>query len=172
MDTSQFGGDAANRRAIVETSEALFDALLEHPVPLIAAVDGPALGGGFALALVCDIRIAGATAAFGFPEVQRGIPASYGAARTALAAGVARELCMTGRTVDAQEALRLGIVSEIAADLPARAAAKAAEIASLPPAGLRMLKQWIHAADGHDASALFALEREALRAAVLRKPAA
>src|SRR5919204_4051214 len=70
FDVTQFGGDAANRRAIVETTEAFFEALVEHPKPLIAAVNGPAVGGGFALALLSDIRIASEQATFGFPQVR------------------------------------------------------------------------------------------------------
>jgi enoyl-CoA hydratase/carnithine racemase len=109
MDVTQFGGDAANRRRIVETSTRLFRALALCPVPVVAFVNGPALAGGFALALFCDIRIAAPEATFGFAEVARGIPASYAAARAALPEGIARDLCLTGRTIDADEALRLGV---------------------------------------------------------------
>lgn len=109
MDVTQFGGDAANRRRIVETSTRLFRALALCPAPVVAYVNGPALAGGFALALFCDIRIAAPQASFGFVEVARGIPASYAAARAALPEGVARDLCLTGRTIDAAEAQRLGV---------------------------------------------------------------
>jgi enoyl-CoA hydratase len=105
MDVTQFGSG----EPLVTSTEGMFDALLAHPRPLVADVNGAALGGGFALALLCDIRIVRPEASFGFPEVERGIPASYGAAATALPPGLAAELCLTGRTVDYREAIALGI---------------------------------------------------------------
>jgi enoyl-CoA hydratase len=163
MDTSQFGGDAAHRRALVESTEDFMDALLAHPKPLVAAVNGPALGGGFVLALLCDLRLAAEPACFGFPEVARGIPASYGAARAALPSAVAADLSLTGRVVDAREALRLGIVSEITSDFGARAQA----IAALPASATATVTAWARAGRA-GAEALLALEREAFRSAVLR----
>jgi enoyl-CoA hydratase len=63
--------------------------------PLIGALNGPALAGGFALALLCDLRLAGPDATVGFPEAVRlGIPPAYAAARAALPAALARELCL------------------------------------------------------------------------------
>ena len=133
MDTSQFGGDLANRERLVETSTLAFTAVGDCPRPVVAAVNGPALAGGFALSLLCDLRIAAPAATFGYPELPRGIPPSYAAARAALPATVAKELCLTGRILDAQEALRLGVVREVAADdLLERALALARRIAELP----------------------------------------
>jgi enoyl-CoA hydratase/carnithine racemase len=113
MDVTQFGGDLENRRHIVTSSIKAFGAVGNFPLPVIAAVNGPAIAGGFALALLCDIRIATSTARFGFGELPRGIPPSYAAARAALPAAVARELALTGRIVHAGEAPDLGIVSEV-----------------------------------------------------------
>jgi enoyl-CoA hydratase/carnithine racemase len=79
----------------------------------VAAVNGPAIAGGFALALLCDIRVASSEARFGFGELPRGVPPSYASARAALPAAVARELSLTGRVVHAAEALDLGIVSDV-----------------------------------------------------------
>ena len=126
MDVTQFGGDADNRRRIVEASTRLFRSLALCPVPVIAHVNGPALAGGFALALFADIRIAAPQATFGFVEVKRGIPASYAAARAALPEGVARDLCMTGRTIDAAEAERLGVARAGSMDDALEAAGAAA----------------------------------------------
>jgi enoyl-CoA hydratase len=167
MDRTQFGGDIDNRRALVETTERLFGALIEHPKPVIAAVNGPALGGGFALALLSDIRVAGPSASFGFPELRLGIPGSYGAARAALPRPVALDLCMSGRTIDAAEALRLGVVSEVAEGPSAleRALERAGEIASLPDAGPRMVKQW--ASEDRSWARLLELELDAFRSAAL-----
>ena len=74
MDTTQFGGDLEHKRRLVETSTLAFDAVGDCPRPVIAAVNGPALAGGFALALLCDLRIASDEARFGYPELPRGIP--------------------------------------------------------------------------------------------------
>jgi enoyl-CoA hydratase len=113
MDVTQFGGDRPHRELLVETSTRLFTLLARHPKPTVAAVNGPAVAGGFALALLCDVRVAAPGARFGFPELGRHIPPSYGAARAALPAALARELCLTGRIVDAPEAVASGIASQL-----------------------------------------------------------
>src|SRR5690349_14376175 len=148
MDVTQFGGDAANRARIVETSTRLFRALAFCPVPVVAFVNGPALAGGFALALFCDLRLAAPASAFGFVEVTRGIPASYAAARAALSEGVARDLCLSGRVIDALEAQQLGVAqpgsledalaAARAAATPAGRATKARAL--LDPAWLPLLE--------------------------------
>ena len=133
MDVTQFGGDRAHREQLVETSLACFRAVAECPKPVIAAVNGPALAGGFALALLSDVRIASEDATFGFPEIPRGIPPSYAAARAVLPATVARELCLTGRVVSADEAHKLGIAKRVGgADVVERALELAGRIAGLP----------------------------------------
>lgn len=133
MDTDQFGGDLDHRKRLVETSTVAFEAIGECRRPIVAAVNGPALAGGFALALLCDMRIAGPAAVFGYPELPRGIPPSYAAARAVLPATVAQDLCLTGRLVQADEALKLGIVREVVrGDLRARALELGSRIAGLP----------------------------------------
>ena len=89
MDVTQFGGDRAHREQLVETSLSCFRAIATCPKPVVAAVNGPALAGGFAIALLCDLRLASENATFGFPELPRGIPPSYAAARAALPAAIA-----------------------------------------------------------------------------------
>jgi enoyl-CoA hydratase len=113
MDTTQFGGDLENRRRIVQSSIAAFGGFGRFPKPVIAAVNGPAIAGGFALALLSDIRIASHDARFGFGELPRGVPPSYAAARAALPAAVARELALTGRIIQSGEASDLGVVSDV-----------------------------------------------------------
>src|SRR5215212_5508939 len=113
MDVTQFGGDRAHKEELVETSERLFETLARLPVPIVAAVNGPAVAGGFGLALLCDVRIAAPGATFGFPEIGRYIPPSYGAAVAALPEPLARRLCLTGELLDAERALALGVVSEV-----------------------------------------------------------
>jgi enoyl-CoA hydratase/carnithine racemase len=133
MDVTQFGGDEEHKRRLVETSTLAFDAVGECRRPVVAAVNGPALAGGFALALLCDLRIASEQATFGFPELPRGIPPSYASARSVLPAAVARDLCFTGRVVDAPEALELGIVRELhPADVAERGVELAERVASMP----------------------------------------
>lgn len=168
MDTTQFGGDLENRRRLVETSTAAFEAVAGCMRPVIAAVNGAALAGGFALALLCDLRIAGTHARLGYPELPRGIPPSYAAARAALPAPVAQELCLTGRLVDAAEALRLGVVHEAAdGDGVARALELAGEVASHPRAAVLETKRRVLLERSHLWGFLFAEERQALRDALL-----
>ena len=99
----------------LKTSVRCFATLADCPKPTVALVNGPALAGGFALALLCDVRVAGPAARFGFPELGRHIPPSYAAAAWSLPPAVARDLCLTGRTVGAREALSLGVVSRVSA---------------------------------------------------------
>jgi enoyl-CoA hydratase/carnithine racemase len=113
MDVTQVGGDLENRRKIVESSIACFGGFGRFPCPVIAAVNGPAVAGGFALALLSDLRIGTGQSRFGFGELPRGVPPSYASARAALPAALARELALTGRMVHAEEARDLGVVSEI-----------------------------------------------------------
>jgi enoyl-CoA hydratase/carnithine racemase len=114
-------------------------------VPTIAAINGPAIGAGLCLALACDIRYAAAGAKLGVPFVRLGMHA--GMAGTYLlpnvvGAGHARDLLLTGRTVDADEALRLGLVSRVIApsDFRAEVQATAEGIASTAPIASRLTK--------------------------------
>ncbi|MFI5046760.1 MAG: enoyl-CoA hydratase/isomerase family protein [Acidimicrobiia bacterium] len=105
---------------------AAFDALGSIPRPVIAAIEGFALGGGFELALACDLRVAGDGARLGFPEIQLGIlPGAGGTQRTARLIGPARtkDLVWSGRHVKAPEALDLGLVDRV---VPAGTALEAA----------------------------------------------
>jgi enoyl-CoA hydratase len=139
MDVTQFGGDRENKERIVESSGRCFEAVARFPKPLVVYMNGPAIAGGFALALLCDVRIAAPQAQMGFPELGRHIPPSYAAARAALPEALARELCLTGRIVDAIEAERRGIVSSVGER--GDAGAIAAAIAAAPPAATREVKR-------------------------------
>lgn len=100
--------------------EAGLNATIENSrLPLIAAVNGYALGGGAVLALACDIRMAAQSAKFGFPEVKVGAFASGSGTQRLprlIGRGRALDLLMTGRTIDAQEALRIGLVEYVVPD--------------------------------------------------------
>src|SRR5262249_16081519 len=110
---TRWGGARGHREGLVETGISCFRAVGNCPKPVVAAVNGPALAGGFALALLCDLRLAAEQASFGFPELPRGIPPSYAAARAALPTTLAAELTLTGRLLDAQGALPLGTVRAV-----------------------------------------------------------
>lgn len=87
-----------------------------RPKPLIAAVEGYALGGGFELVLSCDLVVASRTARFGFPEVKRGLLADFGGvfrAPRVLPPNVALEMLLTGEPLDAERAERLGFVNRL-----------------------------------------------------------
>ena len=169
MDTTQFGGDRANRERIVETSLAAFGAIARFPKPLVAAVNGPAIAGGFVLTLHADLRLASTTARFGFAELPRGIPPSYAAARAALPEPLARELCLTGRLLDAGEALDCGLVSEVLApdELLPRALEVASSIGRLPAWTAREVKRRFLVGAEHARGPLLADEERAFRAALL-----
>jgi enoyl-CoA hydratase/carnithine racemase len=172
MDTSQFGGDLANRQRLVETSTVAFQAVGDCRRPIVAAVNGPALAGGFALALLCDLRIAASSATFGYPELPRGIPPSYAAARAVLPATVAQELCLTGRVVKAAEAQKLGIVREVAqADVVGRALELANRVAELPRQAVLETKRRTRLERRHLWGFLFEEEERVFRRALLGEDA-
>ena len=132
-DISQFGGpeEAAEIGPLFHDTIGAFAAL---PRFVIAAVSGYALGGGCELALGCDYRIASEKAVFGQPEILLGIiPGGGGTQRLARVVGPskAKEMCLTGRQVKAEEALRIGLADEVVApdELHGRAIALAAEVA-------------------------------------------
>jgi|TARA_Y100000310_G_C20660656_1_gene804540 enoyl-CoA hydratase/carnithine racemase len=105
--------------------------------PLIAAVNGNAYAGGMDLAVMCDLRIAAESAAFGQPQVKMGIPAAYDLIHTLVPQATARELCLTGRSIAAQEALHLGLVNRVVSDddLMQEAMALAGEITASQASG-------------------------------------
>lgn len=168
MDTTEFGGDMDHRRELVETSTRAFEAVADCPRPVVAAVNGPALAGGFALALLCDMRIAAPGATFGYPELPQGIPPSYAAARAVLPATVAQDLCLTGRIVSAPEAQRLGIVREVASgDVVERGLALADKVAGLPRRAVAETKRRALLERQHLWGFLFEEERRVFRRALL-----
>lgn len=136
FDFSEFEkafADGAFNDRLWMSSDRYHLALLHFPLPLIAAVDGPAMGGGMDTAVLCDLRVASTRAAFGHPEAAFG-DVVYAPLQDLIGGAAARELCLTGRRIGAEEALRLGLVSEIAVSevLEARAAAIAEQIAKGP----------------------------------------
>lgn len=104
---------ATNPAELFSDSAPYHRTLHRFPKPLIAAVNGPALAGGFDVALLCDVRLCVESATFGQPQVQRGIPASYELMADVLPTPLADELCLTGRIIDAATAARVGLVTRV-----------------------------------------------------------
>jgi enoyl-CoA hydratase len=133
---------AADVQAFLDADEAVFGALAEFPGATIAAVNGYAYGGGFELALACDIRVAARTAKLAGVGVTIGLTVST--ARLARVAGeaVALDLLLTGRTITADEALTLGLVSAVVEPeaLAAEARRWAEVVASRAPLSVRANK--------------------------------
>jgi enoyl-CoA hydratase len=169
MDVTQFGGDLENRRRLVESSTGAFQAVGRCPKPVVAAVNGPALAGGFALALLCDIRVASASATFGYPELPIGIPPSYAATRATIGPAAARELCLTGRVIGAEEALRLGVVSEVfpEEEFRERALERAEQISQMPRAAQAETKRRFLLDAERSFGELFAEEERVFKEALL-----
>ncbi|HEY2551055.1 MAG TPA: enoyl-CoA hydratase-related protein [Streptosporangiaceae bacterium] len=151
---------------------AAFGALLELPQPVIAAVDGFALGGGCELALSCDLIVAGQSAVFGLPEVTVGlVPGCGGTQLTArrLGPGLAAELVLTGRRVGAEEAARIGLADRV---VPEGTAAEhaldiALQIAANAPVAVRAAKRAIRLGSHASLPAALEIEDAAWRTAVL-----
>ena len=125
--------DPAHVARLWKSSDEFHHAVYRFPVPVIAAVDGIAYGGGFDLAVLCDLRIATDRATFGHPEAAIG-PVVYGPLHDLVGGAVARELVLTGREIDAGEALRLHLVSELTGpgELMDRARALARRVSRAP----------------------------------------
>jgi enoyl-CoA hydratase len=126
------------------------------PKPTIAAVNGFALGGGCELALACDIRYAGSGAKLGQPEVNLGIIPGWGGTQRlarVCGLGVAKELIFTGRVVDAEEALRIGLVNGVDDPVLDKARETAALLASKSAIALRVMKELSNRALGGDHAA-------------------
>lgn len=144
----------------------LWKAVADCPKPLVAAVNGFALGGGCELAMHADIIVAGKSAQFGQPELSVGlIPGGGGTQRLVRAVGKFRamKMLLTGEFVGAEEALDMGLVSEVVPDeeVLERALALARRIASLPPLAVRLCKEAVLVGQDCPLDAALALERKA-----------
>jgi enoyl-CoA hydratase len=123
------------------------------PKPTIAAVNGFALGGGCELAVACDIRYAASGAKLGQPEVNLGIIPGWGGTQRIArlcGLGVAKELIFTGRIVDAEEALRIGLVNAVHDPVLDKARDVGTLLASKSPIALRLMKELANRALGGD----------------------
>ncbi|OLF56612.1 enoyl-CoA hydratase [Pseudomonas chlororaphis] len=160
--------DASALQLYARHAERHWQAISACRKPVIAAVNGYALGGGCELAMHCDLIVAGSSARFAQPEIKVGVmPGAGGTQRLLRAVGKfqALRLLLTGCQVPADEALRLGLVSEVVADretLP-RALALANTIAGMPPLAVAQIKEVLLAGMDMPLEQALALERKAFQ---------
>jgi enoyl-CoA hydratase len=131
-------------REWIRLGHRVFNRLIAHPVPSIAAIHGFALGGGLELALACDLRVAGESAQIGLPEVRRGWFPGWGGARrvrSLIGPAQSRRLALLGEPVDATSALEIGLIHRVVPDgeLTTAALGWAEQLTTLPPAVSREL---------------------------------
>jgi enoyl-CoA hydratase len=167
------GGDLRELRSAMGPEDAVrladdgrrvCEGLAELPVPVIAALPGPAIGGGAELALACDLRIAGASASICFKHARMGVTTAWGVVGRLVAVvghATASRLLLTAHTLDAKEALRLGVFDAVADDAEplATALAWAQDAAGGAPGAVRELKGMLRDV-GRGAPDLRAKERE------------
>jgi enoyl-CoA hydratase len=145
--------DDAERAAVSTALYSLYGRILELPRPVLVALDGPAVGGGLQLAIACDLRVAAPAAwlqargpGHGLAVAAWGLPTLVGRSR-------ALDLCLTGRRIDAQGALAIGLVDRVEDDPDSATVALAAEFAALDEAAVARVKA-IVARFGDPAAAL------------------
>ena len=156
--------DAASGEALARRGQNVFSRIAGCGKPVIACINGFALGGGCELALACTLRLAADTARLGQPEVKLGLIPGYGGTQRLprlVGPSAALKLILTGEIIHAQEALRIGLVDEVvpAAELMPRALALARQMAALAPLALTASIAAVN--QGADLSLSQALELEA-----------
>jgi enoyl-CoA hydratase len=148
----------------VDYAHRVYELIENEPCPSIAAINGYALGGGCELALACDIRIASEKARLGFPEVKIGIFPGWGGTQRVtrvLGLGKTKELVFTGEMVNAEEALRIGLVERVVphSEIMNEAKKLAGEIAKRGPIAVRLSKTAINAGSEMDLQKALLLEK-------------
>lgn len=134
--------DVVAGKGVAQKGQRMLDAIESFPKPVIAAINGFALGGGCELAMACHIRLASANAKLGLPETGLGIIPGYGGTQRLprlVGLGKALELIATGKPVDAEEAKRIGLVNDVVTkeELLDRAREMAAAISANAPLAIR-----------------------------------
>ncbi len=148
-ERNQSGRGSSLRDKIEPARDATIMAMRDCPKPIIAAVNGPAAGAGFNLALACDIRIASTAAKFAQAFVRRGLHPDWGGTwflPRIVGTAKACELIFTGDTIDAEEAYRLNIVNAVTApeELMSKTYELAKKLAAGPPIAIRLAKRAIY----------------------------
>jgi len=149
-DIAELAGlDAEAGRAVSERGQKVFDRIEWLGKPVVAAVNGFALGGGCELALACHVRVASENASLGTPEVKLGLMCGYGGTQRLprlVGRGAALEILLTGERVRADEALRLGLVNRVVGpkDLLANAESLVRKMIANGPLALRATLEAVH----------------------------
>lgn len=156
---------AIEGRRLAKRGQEVFNKIENLPQPVIAAVNGFALGGGCELAMACDIRIVSSKAKFGQPEVTLGITAGFGGTQRLprlIGKGRAKELLFTGDIIDADEAYRIGLVNKIVSpeELMNAAMAMAEKIISRAPIAVQLSKAAVNEGMDMDLQSGVAYEAE------------
>lgn len=159
----QKSNDLTSFRKLLDAGRDVILQIATMPKPVIASVNGVAAGAGCNLALACDYRIATETAKLSESFVKIGLHPDWGGTwllPRLVGRGRAAEILMTGRMVDAAEALSIGMVDRVAADLPAETAKLASTIAAAPPIAIAAIKRALDASERNDLRAQIELESE------------
>lgn len=160
--------EASAMDVVRRRSERYWKAVAETPQPVIAAIEGHALGGGLELAMACDLIVVAEGAQLGQPEIRVGImPGAGGTQRLTRAIGKFRamKMCLTGKPVTGREAYEMGLASECVADGEAIEAAigLAERIARMPPLSTRAVKEAIVHGESASLEAGLLMERKAFQ---------
>ncbi len=157
---------------LFESSARYHRDLWNFPWPIVAAINGPAMGGGFDLTTLADIRICSENASFGHPEIKFGAPPLFTPLRWIIGDGVARDLCLRGRRINASEAYRIGLVSEVVEGegLIDRAIEIGKEITEAPGDTIRFTKGYLTGNAGRGFEESFSIEHDrAFREIILKR---
>src|SRR5262245_11119497 len=161
FDLNEFG-QAGLPQQIKDSSRRYHLAVWHFPKPLVAAVNGPAMGGGLDLSVLCDCRIASSAAVFGHPEIKFGAPPLFTPLQWIVGVVFARELSLTGRRLDAADALRIGLVTRVTEpdELLGGALATARSIIEAPQAALETTKRYLIGSASATFEDAFAVEHD------------
>lgn len=152
----------AERAEVSDLLYELYGTMLATPAPIVAAVEGPAVGGGVQLALASDIRVGAARASFRFVGPGHGLAIGAWALPSLVGRGKAIDLCLDMRKLDADEALELGLLDRLVADARSAALELASAVAKLDAAAVARVKSIVRTATGLPEA--LAEEREGNRA--------
>jgi len=130
----------AERAEISRALYDLYETMLLSPCPILAVIEGPAVGGGAQIALASDMRIAGSGARFRFPGVHHGVPIGMWALPEIVGRGRALDICLTARWVDAPEAHAIGLIDRLCVDPIAEALEVATSLGQSPNGAAASIK--------------------------------